>query len=123
MDLNSGIRSTLQRYHDDRVIYAFVVEGRRVYIGVCEKDTTTLRARMGRYQSMAGASTNKSNAHRIRRCLEGGRTVEIHAAKPAANARYADICIDLVKGLENPLIEKFKPEWNGATEREQVEDS
>lgn len=113
--VKSGIQFKLSHFQQERVIYAFVVDGSPKYIGICDNDATTLKARMGRYQSLCGGSTNKSNASRIRFCLLAGQTVQIFALKPQADSKFTDLPVDLVKGLENPLITKFKPEWNGKT--------
>jgi hypothetical protein len=110
--VKSGIKFELERWGDRRVVYAFVVGTEVKYIGVCEKDTTTLHDRMNRYKSMVGGSTNRHNAGRIKQHLEAGEPVSIFALCPEPDCRFFDLTVDLVKGLENPLIKRFKPEWN-----------
>jgi len=111
-NLKSGITFKLDNFENERVIYAFVVEGEAKYIGVCENSTTTLRDRMGRYKSLQGAETNKRIARKIEDCLGRGKAVKIFALKPESILQYEGLNVDLVKGLENPLIEKLKPGWN-----------
>ncbi len=82
------------------------------YIGVCQNSTTTLKDRMGRYKSLQGAGTNERIAGKIKDCLKDGKTVKISALKPKSTLLYKGLNIDLIKGLENTLIEKLKPEWN-----------
>ena len=108
----SGIRFRLSEYADARVIYAFAADDTIVYIGVCDSTTTTLRSRMARYQSRAGAGTNKRIAQRIQRALTAGVNVTIHAWCPGDGPTIHGIHVDLVKGLENPLIRALSPEWN-----------
>ena len=116
----SGITFELERLADRRVVYAFVIGEDIKYIGICEKDTTTLKDRMGRYRSLTGRgratpggeNVNQHKARLIRERLEAGKEVLIFALEPASDSRYVDLDIDLVKGLENPLIEKLKPAWN-----------
>jgi len=110
--LRSGITFKLNNFQGERVIYAFVVEGEGKYLGVCENSTTTLRDRMGRYKSLQGAGTNERIARKIKDCLKHGKAVKIFALKPESTLQYKSLNIDLIKGLENPLIEKLRPEWN-----------
>jgi hypothetical protein len=111
-NLKSAVRFTLTTYSDDRVIYAFMVDDDLKYIGVCDKTATTLSDRMSRYQSMAGAGTNKRVTGLIRKALSTGSRVKILASKPDKGIKISPLEVDLVKGLENPLIQEFKPEWN-----------
>ena len=110
--LKSGITFKLNKFEDERVIYAFVVEDKVKYIGVCENSTTTIKDRISRYKSLQGAGTNERIAGKIKDCLKDGRTVRIFALKPKSTLLYKDLKIDLIKGLENPLIKKLNPEWN-----------
>lgn len=111
----SGIVHRLTALKHDRVIYAFVVNGDMIspaYIGICASSTTSLNGRMGRYRSLQGAGTNERVAGLILACLEREETVEIHALKPAEEYTYQGVGVDLVRGLEIPLIECFDPRWN-----------
>ena len=108
--VKSGINFHIIR--DERVIYAFVVNGKVKYIGICEKDTTMFRGRLERYKYCEGSGTNERIAEEIKRCLEKGKNVKIYALRPIVECVYKDLNVDLVKGLENPLIRKFRPEWN-----------
>ena len=110
--VKSGITFRLDRYHNERVIYAFAVDGIPKYVGVCEKSNTTLSHRMGRYRGMVGAGTNQRIAEAIRRSLEGRGTVKIWALSPESRLKYRGLDVDLVKGLENPLLHQLDPDWN-----------
>jgi len=110
--LRFGIRFILSSLEDIRVIYAFVVADTVKYIGICDNFSTTLKNRMNRYQNMIGAGTNERIAKLIRKHLDEGQEVKIYAFKPDINLQYQSLTIDLIKGLENPLIQKEKPEWN-----------
>ena len=67
--LKSGITFKLHRFDNDRVMYAFVTDDDVMYIGICDVSTTTLKYRMERYKSWAGAGHNKEIAQKIKRCL------------------------------------------------------
>lgn len=110
--LKSGIAFELYNFQNERVIYAFVVDNKVKYIGICENTRTTLKGRMERYQHFVGAGTNERIAGNIKKCLKQRKEVKILALKPKSELRYEGVYVDLVKGLENPLIEKLKPEWN-----------
>ena len=110
--LKSGVRFHIHHLADERVIYACVVDGRVRYIGVCDSTKTTLRDRMGRYQSKVGAGTNKRITEIIQVCLSQGEKVEIFALKPEASLSFRELKVDLIKGLENPLLQAMQPEWN-----------
>ena len=119
--VRSGITYKLTAFASDRVVYSFVIDGAPKYIGICEKDTTCLKDRMGRYKNRqgrkrkraGGENTNEHVSRRIKDALTAGEKVQIVALKPAAKLTFAEeLTIDLIKGLENPLIARFRPEWN-----------
>ncbi len=110
--LKSGVRFSVQEYRDERVIYAYVVDGVVKYIGVCDNTKTTLKDRMRRYQGMKGQGTNRRVTELIRACLMQGSEVSILAWRPDKTIEFKGLEVDLVKGLENPLIQKVGPEWN-----------
>ena len=110
--VKSGVTFKLDRYQNDRVIYAFVVDGSPRYVGICAKSTTTLKDRMSRFRGRTGGGTNARITEAIRGCLERGATVRILALKPESSLRYRGLALDLVKGLKNPLLEAIDPDWN-----------
>ena len=110
--LKSGVAFELYSFKEERVVYAFVIDAEAKYIGVCDNTSTTLKNRMSRYQSLQGAGTNERIANKIKDCLKRGKAVKIFALKPESTLQYKGLNVDLVKGLENPLIERLKPEWN-----------
>ena len=127
----SGIDFELNDLNKERVIYAFVVDGKTKYIGICESNKRTLEDRMKMFKNKQGGGTNERIADEIKKCLEDGKTVEIFALKPELSVVYKgpeitieynhyteivvknkSIEVDLIRGLEYPLIERLKPEWN-----------
>jgi len=110
--LKSGVRFRIGKLQDERVIYAYTVDSEVKYIGICDSTTTTLKDRMGRYQGMIGAGTNKRIAEAIKECLLEGQVVKILALKPDTELEFRGLKIDLVKGLENPVLNKVRPAWN-----------
>ncbi len=114
--LKSGVRFCVSGLAAERIIYAFTVGGRVRYAGVCNSTSTTLKHRMKRYQGMAGAGTNKRITEAIKECLLKGQPVTIRAWKPDTEVQFGTqfgtFKIDLVRGLENPLLDRLAPEWN-----------
>jgi hypothetical protein len=110
--LNSGVRFRINELGNERVVYAYTVDDEVKYIGVCDSTGTTLKDRMSRYQGMVGAGTNERIAELIKECLRQGKEVEILAWKPDTEVEFKGLKVDLVKGLENPLIQGLRPEWN-----------
>jgi hypothetical protein len=110
--LRSGVRFHVNRLRNERVIYACTVDGVVKYIGVCDSTKTTLKDRMSRYQGMTGAGTNRRITELIRECLTEGQEVKILAWEPETLLEFKGLQMDLVKGLENPLIQEIGPEWN-----------
>ena len=109
--IKSGIDFHISGFEHKRVIYAFVIGDEVKYVGICEKDTTSLSRRLKRYKNSEGKG-NRRIAGNIRRSLEEDNLVEIFALKPELVYKYRGLEVDLVKGLENPLIKYFQPEWN-----------
>jgi uncharacterized protein YerC len=113
----SGVETILSRFKDERVIYCFVVDDIIEYIGICDSQNRTLDKRMKKYTSRASHQKNNTGTSleiikKIKKCLEQGKIVEIYALKPPNNYNYENLKIDLVRGLEYTLIEKFSPSWN-----------
>src|SRR4030042_4633177 len=105
---------------DARVLYALVSDREVVYVGICEGKSRTLKNRMNSYRSPGSSSgkgsTNKKVREGIRRLLEAGHSLRIFALDPVAHGDsrhgYKGLAVDLVKGLENPMIDAFDPVWN-----------
>jgi len=69
---------------------------------------------MKRYKYLSGAGTNARVVKEIKGCLNSKpvtKSVKIFALEPQVR-KYEDLNVDLVKGLEYPLIERLKPDWN-----------
>jgi hypothetical protein len=107
--LKCGVRFSLSKVQNERAIYAFIVEGKVRYIGVCDNSNTTLRTRMALYQGMMGAGTNKRIVGYIRKELRTRRRVQIAAWKPDVSLEWKSLQVDFVEGLENPLIQAIRP--------------
>jgi len=103
-------------YTNKRCIYAFCNERQTFYIGICKENHTTLKTRMNRYKGKVGSGTNKRILDEIAELLEEGGEVYIYAWYPRGDEneryKYKDLSIDLINGLEYPLINKLKPIWN-----------
>lgn len=114
----SGVDIILNQFKEERVIYCFVVDDTIKYIGICKGQNRTLNMRMKKYRSRADHQKNNKGTSleiikKIKKCLEEDKIVEIFAHKPPNNYHYKNFEIDLVRGLEYPLIEKFRASlWN-----------
>ncbi|NTV26488.1 MAG: GIY-YIG nuclease family protein [Chlorobiaceae bacterium] len=97
--------------NESNVLYAFVVDGDVKYIG---KTTQLLNRRMYGYMKPGPKqSTNIKNRANILTLLEKGRVVLILALSDNGLHHYGDFHINLAAGLEDDLIAKLSPEWNG----------
>jgi hypothetical protein len=63
---------------------------------------------------MTGGGTNEKVTTHLPECLSLGCDVSVWAWKPTETIDIAGLRVDPVKGLENPLIDRFRPErkWN-----------
>lgn len=109
---HSGLCFNLASFSSDRVLYAFCENDVVRYIGICESLKTTLRIRMKRYENTVGGSTNKRITEKIKSSLISGNSIKIYAFKPD-NINYHGLDVDLVRGLEYPLINLLGADkWN-----------
>lgn len=106
------IRSDLARFSTlKNVLYAFVSDGTLMYVG---KTSQPLASRMGGYRNPAPTqSTNVRNNARIRSLLQAGSAVEILALPDNSLHHYGIFHLNLAAGLEDDIIRKLQPPWNG----------
>jgi len=99
-------------------LYAFV-QGEAVrYIG---KTARTIRKRFVGYCRPGETQvTNKRCHDRIKAALNNQETVRIMVFAPISHFRYGDFEINLAAGLEDSLIERFSPPWNGRDRRDRI---
>jgi len=96
---------------DKRILYAFVSDGEVKYIG---KTIQSLSSRMYGYQKPGPTqTTNIRNHAKIKALLEKRKTVDIFALRDNGLLHYGVFHINLAAGLEDDLIAKLRPEWNG----------
>ena len=100
-----------------RGIYAFVkdnaVENPVKYIGITDELFKPIIERLQRYQKekREGFTSHRVSGH-ILEALKNNSTIKIYTLIPDDEIEFKKIPIDLVKGLEYPLIDYFKCEWN-----------
>ncbi|QRN84479.1 GIY-YIG nuclease family protein (plasmid) [Chloroflexota bacterium] len=95
---------------DEKILYAFVVNGDIKYIG---KSIQSLQKRIYLYK--VGHDSQKTNFRvnaELVTALSTTDKVDIYAFIPKIPLFYSDVEIDLAAGLESGIIEKFNPEWN-----------
>ena len=112
ISLDGKLAFELNELADSRnVLYAFVVDGRLMYIG---KTVQTLRKRMAGYRSPGPTQpTNIRNNGNIRDSLAQGERVEIYALPDNGLLHYGGFHVNLAAGLEDSLIRELRPPWNG----------
>ncbi|RYG62465.1 GIY-YIG nuclease family protein [bacterium] len=105
----------------EMALYAFVVNGKVRYIG---KTRRALAKRMYKYSRFATSQiTNERNHGRIRAALEEGRAVDVYALVEWEPIEYRGLPVDLAAGLEDVLIARMSPLWNGRPRDEGAERS
>lgn len=93
------------------VLYAFVQGEEVKYIG---KTTRSVRKRFVGYCSPSGRQiTNIKNNRLIRGAIANGKQIRIFIFTPISHLSYADFPINLAAGLEDSLVARFRPSWNG----------
>lgn len=101
----------------ERVLYAFVCDGNVKYIG---KTARSLSQRLSGYKSPGPSqSTNIKNNANIRDLLSQDRLVEIWAFADKEDLRVGEFRVNLAAGLEDDLIAKVQPPWNGRDQASQ----
>ena len=99
------------------VLYAFMVDDEVKYIG---KTVRSLRARLYQYLRPGPTqSTNIRNRANILAALEAGRSVHIFALIDNGSRHVGEFHLNVAAGLEDSLIDKLGPAWNGVTKMDQ----
>lgn len=104
-------------------LYAFVVKSQdKASIAYIGKTTQTLGKRFYGYCRGNGKSTNNKIHTKIIDALESSKFVDIWALPDDSPLSWAGLNINLAAGLEDSLITKLNPDWNGSrTETETAE--
>jgi hypothetical protein len=93
-------------------LYAFCSGDRVLYIG---KTTQSLQRRLNGYCKPGRTqATNMRCHHAIRAAQTNGEVITILAFTPSDQLQFAGFEINLAAGLEDSLIRRFTPPWNGA---------
>ncbi|MCB5187204.1 GIY-YIG nuclease family protein [Methylobacillus caricis] len=102
------------------ILYAFVCDAEVMYVG---KTIRTLAARMAGYKTPGKTqTTNINNNQRILELLEHGAVIEILALPDNGLLHYGKFHINLAAALEDDIIRKLDPLWNGG-KPEKITDS
>lgn len=93
------------------ILYAFVSDGEVLYVG---KTVRTLAVRMANYRRPGkDQSTNIGNNGRIKALLEAGDSVDILSLPDSGLMHYGQFHLNLAAGLEDSIIARLAPPWNG----------
>lgn len=94
------------------VLYAFISGETVLYIG---KTIRPLKDRMYNYQRPVPSQRTSSRGNEsLRKLLNGGQAVEVHALPDNGLLYYGGFHVNLAAGLEDSLIKTLKPSWNMA---------
>lgn len=111
------LKYELLRHSTQRnILYAFVRDGEVMYVG---KTIRTLATRMAGYRDPGPSqTTNVNNNRRISEILASGQAVEILALPDNGLLHYGSFHVNLAAGLEDDIIRKLDPPWNGGRPEE-----
>ncbi|WP_207215824.1 GIY-YIG nuclease family protein [Pseudolysobacter antarcticus] len=109
---NDALKFELTRHSTQKnILYAFVCDGQVKYVG---KTIRTLAMRMYGYKNPGiTQTTNIKNNRRIRESLLIGVAIDIFALPDNGLMHYGQFHLNLAAALEDDLIKKINPEWNG----------
>ncbi len=102
-------------------LYSFCRDDDVLYIG---KTTQSLKIRMKGY--CRPGRTQTTNLHcnsNIRQILTKGQSISILVFTPSNQLQYAGFEINLAAGLEDSLIRRFAPPWNGRKQGQAISES
>ncbi len=117
--IDDQISYNLKHHQQDKnVLYAFICNGVVMYIG---KTTQPLTKRLYGYQKPGPTqSTNQKNNANIRALLNNDEPVDIFVFVSDGLLKYGDYPINLAAWLEDVLIERVNPPWNGTQAKVQL---
>lgn len=96
---------------DKNALYAFAEGDRVLYIG---KTARSIRKRYVGYCRPGKRQATNQRCHRnIKSAIANGEDIRILVFNSPPHLQYGDFDINLAAGLEDDLIRKFDPPWNG----------
>lgn len=99
------------RFVTSNALYAFCTGDQVLYIG---KTSQTLTKRLRGYCKPAGTQRTNWKCHGLIKAAVGeGKAIEIFAFAPPEDLMFRGFTINIAAGLEDILILKFAPPWNG----------
>ena len=115
---SNGLHFELLRHSTQtNILYAFVCDGEVKYVG---KTIRTLSQRMYGYKKPGKTqTTNINNNQRILDTLLQDVAVEILALPDNGLLHYGQFHLNLAAALEDDIIRKMNPEWNGGIKEPQ----
>ena len=112
--LTDGKLSAELRRHSSQhnVLYAFVCDGEVKYVG---KTLQRLAKRLAGYRTPGPTqSTHLRVSPLIKAVLAGGGAVDILVLPDSGLMHYGQFHLNLAAGLEDAIIAKLSPQWNGS---------
>jgi len=102
-------------------LYAFALGSVVLYIG---KTARSIRKRFTGYSRPGATQSTNIRCHGfIKQELSRGNEIRILVFAPIPDLRYAEFEINLAAGLEDSLIQKFNPPWNGGSRGQPMSES
>ncbi len=110
--VNGKLKFDLTRHATQtNILYAFVCDAEVMYVG---KTVRTLAVRMSGYRTPTRTqTTNVNNNRRILDLLARGAAIEILALPDNGLLHYGMFHLNLAAALEDDIIRKLNPPWNG----------
>ena len=96
-------------------LYAVACDGEVLYIG---KTTKSLSTRcLGYWDPGHRRDTTWKCHHAIKKLIKNGKIVRILVLPQTVPLKWGDYPINLSAGLEDVLVQAFKPQWNRVNEK------
>lgn len=118
--VNGKLKFDLTRHATQtNILYAFVCDAEVMYVG---KTVRTLAVRMSGYRTPTRTqTTNVNNNRRILDLLARGAAIEILALPDNGLLHYGMFHLNLAAALEDDIIRKLNPPWNGGKPEKPLE--
>lgn len=105
----------------ENALYSFCQGNEVLYIG---KTTRSLAKRFSGYCKPGQSQVTNKRCHlKIKDCIARGETISILVFTPINLLQYAGFSLNLAAGLEDALINRFDPPWNGRSQGHAISES
>jgi hypothetical protein len=104
----------------NNALYAFALDNEVMYIG---KTTKSIKKRFVGYVKPGNSQATNAKCHKaILKLLKADKKIEIWSFAPIIPFQILGFEVNLAAGLEDDLINKFKPKWNNRRASDDISD-